>query len=399
MERIQIKYFTDKIDRLTYIGGVSDWIDLRCAEDVELSAGEFRLIPLGVAMKLPKGDEAHIVPRSSTFKNFGIIQTNHMGIIDESYCGGNDQWYFPAYALRDTKIRVNDRICQFRIMEHQPQVVFDEVDELEGQDRGGLGSTGIGAVLGKIRCLLAAVCVVSVLGTAGCGGSQKEREEIRLLGIEQLDGGNYEEAIQSFEQALALSSKVVGEFELDILKYRAEAEYRAGDYQAAAYTYQVLMQVDEEREEYRTRVCRLYIAAGQLDEAVEEYKKLYEAGSEETARILLALGQALTEAGRFDEAMGLYEQAVNGGVASGELYNRMAVCELEAGETDLALQYLEQGVKTGDQSVMGSLYLNQAAAYERKLDFARALEILRQYGAAFGVTPEGEKEIDFLKSR
>jgi len=353
VERIQIKYFTDKIDRLTYIGGVSDWIDLRCAEDVELSAGEFRLIPLGVAMKLPKGYEAHIVPRSSTFKNFGIIQTNHMGIIDESYCGGNDQWYFPAYALRDTKIRVNDRICQFRIMEHQPQVVFDEVDELEGQDRGGLGSTGIGAVLGKVRCLLAAVCVVSVLGTAGCGGSQKEREEIRLLGIEQF----------------------------------------------AAYTYQVLMQADEEREEYRTRVCRLYIAAGQLDEAVEEYKKLYEAGSEETARILLALGQALTEAGRFDEAMGLYEQAVNGGVASGELYNRMAVCELEAGETDLALQYLEQGVKTGDQSVMGSLYLNQAAAYEKKLDFARALTILEQYTAAYGADPEIQKEMDFLKTR
>ena len=250
-ETIEIKYFTDKIEKLTYIDGKSDWIDLRAAEDVSLKQGEFRLIPLGVAMKLPKGYEAHIVPRSSTFKNFGIIQTNHMGIIDESYCGGNDQWYFPAYALRDTKIRVNDRICQFRIMEHQPQVVFDEVDELEGQDRGGLGSTGIGAVLGKVRCLLAAVCVVSVLGTAGCGGSQKEREEIRLLGIEQLDGGNYEEAIQSFEQALALSSKVVGEFELDILKYRAEAEYRAGDYQAAAYTYQVLMQVDEEREEYR----------------------------------------------------------------------------------------------------------------------------------------------------
>ena len=101
METIKIKYFTDKIDRLTYIGGVSDWIDLRCAQDVELRAGEFRLIPLGVAMKLPKGYEAHIVPRSSTFKNFGVIQTNHMGIIDESYCGGGDQWHFPAYALRD----------------------------------------------------------------------------------------------------------------------------------------------------------------------------------------------------------------------------------------------------------------------------------------------------------
>ncbi|MCI8516303.1 MAG: deoxyuridine 5'-triphosphate nucleotidohydrolase [Hungatella sp.] len=143
MEPVQIKYFTDKIDKLCYIGGKSDWIDLRAAEDVELVAGQFRLIPLGVAMKLPKGYEAHIVPRSSTFKNFGIIQTNHMGIIDETYCGDHDQWYFPAYALRDTRISVNDRICQFRIMEHQPAITFEERDALEGEDRGGLGSTGV----------------------------------------------------------------------------------------------------------------------------------------------------------------------------------------------------------------------------------------------------------------
>ncbi len=143
MERIQIKYFTDAIERLEYIDGKSDWIDLRAAEDIELKAGEFRLIPLGVAMKLPRGYEAHIVPRSSTFKNFGIIQTNHCGIVDETYCGDGDQWFFPAYAMRDTKIRVNDRICQFRIMEHQPTVVFEEVEALKGQDRGGFGSTGV----------------------------------------------------------------------------------------------------------------------------------------------------------------------------------------------------------------------------------------------------------------
>ena len=142
MERIRIKYFTDKIDRLCYIDGKSDWIDLRAAEDVEMKAGEYRLIPLGVAMKLPAGYEAHVVPRSSTFKNFGVIQANSMGIIDESYCGGSDQWYFPAYALLDTIIHVNDRICQFRIMEHQPAVVFEQVPELEDPDRGGLGSTG-----------------------------------------------------------------------------------------------------------------------------------------------------------------------------------------------------------------------------------------------------------------
>lgn len=142
MKTITIKYFTDKIEKLTYIDGKSDWIDLRAAEDVALKAGEFKLIPLGVAMKLPQGYEAHVVPRSSTFKNFGIIQTNHCGIIDESYCGDNDQWYFPAYALRDTEIHVNDRICQFRIVENQPQIVFEETDHLNGADRGGFGTTG-----------------------------------------------------------------------------------------------------------------------------------------------------------------------------------------------------------------------------------------------------------------
>jgi dUTP pyrophosphatase len=139
---IQIKYFTDKIDRLCYIDGKSDWIDLRAAETVEMKAGEFKLIPLGVAMKLPMGYEAHVVPRSSTFKNFGIIQTNHCGIIDGSYCGPNDQWFFPAYAIRDTVINVNDRICQFRIMTNQPRLDFYESD-LEGNtNRGGHGSTG-----------------------------------------------------------------------------------------------------------------------------------------------------------------------------------------------------------------------------------------------------------------
>ena len=142
METIKIKYFTDKIDKLTYIDGKSDWVDLRAAENISLKKGEFRLIPLGVAMELPKGYEAHVVPRSSTFKNFGIIQTNHQGGIDGSYCGGNDQWFMPVYALRDTKIHINDRICQFRIMENQPKLLFEEVTHLDHADRGGLGSTG-----------------------------------------------------------------------------------------------------------------------------------------------------------------------------------------------------------------------------------------------------------------
>lgn len=142
MPNIKIKYFSDEMERLCYIDGKSDWIDLRAAKEVTLKAGEFGLVPLGIAMELPKGYEAHIVPRSSTFKNFGVIQTNHMGVVDESYCGDNDQWFFPAYALRDTTIHFGDRICQFRIMEHQPAISFEEVTCLEHEDRGGHGSTG-----------------------------------------------------------------------------------------------------------------------------------------------------------------------------------------------------------------------------------------------------------------
>lgn len=137
---IKIKYHTDipKID-MTPNG---DWVDLRAAEDVEMKAGDFKFISLGVSMKLPEGYEAHIVPRSSTYKNWGIIQANHMGVVDNSYRGDNDIWKFPAIAIRDTRIYKNERICQFRIMEKQPYLDFDDVDHLDDADRGGFGSTG-----------------------------------------------------------------------------------------------------------------------------------------------------------------------------------------------------------------------------------------------------------------
>lgn len=139
--QIKIKYFNDNLEKIKKIE-VGDWIDLRAADTIMLNKDEFSLIPLGVAMELPRGYEAHIVPRSSTFKKFGIMQTNHQGVVDESYCGDNDQWFFPAYALRDTKIELNDRICQFRIVEKMPKVEFVEVKNLGNKNRGGHGSTG-----------------------------------------------------------------------------------------------------------------------------------------------------------------------------------------------------------------------------------------------------------------
>lgn len=140
MEEIKIKYFTD-IEKIAPITK-GDWIDLRAAEDITLRKGDFALIPLGIAMQLPAGYEAIVAPRSSTCKKFGVIQTNSIGVIDETYCGDNDQWMMPVMAVRDTEIKKNDRICQFRIFKHQPSIQFKCVDVLGNRDRNGFGSTG-----------------------------------------------------------------------------------------------------------------------------------------------------------------------------------------------------------------------------------------------------------------
>lgn len=140
METIKIKYLRD-IEKIKPLE-VGDWVDLRAAEDVTMFAGEYKAIPLGVAMELPAGYEALVAPRSSTFKKYGILLANSIGIIDESYKGDNDEWHFLAYAERETIIPKNERICQFRIIEHQPAVSFCEVESLGNADRGGIGSTG-----------------------------------------------------------------------------------------------------------------------------------------------------------------------------------------------------------------------------------------------------------------
>lgn len=142
IKELEIRYENKEIEKLRYIDGKSDWIDLRAAEHVIMKKGDHRLISLGVAIRLPEGWEAHIVPRGSTLRNFGVIQGNHMGIVDVTYCGNEDIWKFSALAIRDTEININDRICQFRIMKNQPKIVFHEVESLDGENRGSFGSTG-----------------------------------------------------------------------------------------------------------------------------------------------------------------------------------------------------------------------------------------------------------------
>ena len=138
--KIKVKYHTDILP--LEMNEKGDWVDLRAAQDMKLWEGCSYRIPLGISVELPDGYEAHIAPRSSTFKNLGIIQTNSVGVIDNSYCGDNDIWMMPVYATRFAEIKKNDRICQFRIMEKQPHLEFETVDHLGNEDRGGFGITG-----------------------------------------------------------------------------------------------------------------------------------------------------------------------------------------------------------------------------------------------------------------
>lgn len=140
--KLKIKYHVKELEKLRYIDGKSDWIDLRVAENVSMKQGEYRLISMGISVEIPKGYEMLIVPRSSAYKNFGILQTNAMGVVDESFCGDNDIIHMPILAMRDTEIHINDRIGQFRLMPHQPEVHFIEVDHLDNEDRGSFGTTG-----------------------------------------------------------------------------------------------------------------------------------------------------------------------------------------------------------------------------------------------------------------
>jgi len=141
MLKIKVKYHKNDIERLSKIS-IGDWIDLRVAEDYQLFKGDYKLLSLGLSMQLPDGYEAHVVSRSSTFKNFGVLQTNSFGVIDNSYNSDSDLWMYPAYATKDIFIPKNTRLCQFRITKNQPSIEFEEVDTLGNEERGGFGSTG-----------------------------------------------------------------------------------------------------------------------------------------------------------------------------------------------------------------------------------------------------------------
>lgn len=141
--KLKVKIIGDTYNLTSMINPKGDWIDLRSRTNLAMTKGDFALIPLGIVMQIPEGYEAIIAPRSSTFKKYGIIQTNSIGVIDESYCGENDEWMLPVYATRNTVIGFGDRICQFRLFKHQPSINFEIGDFKGNVNRGGFGSTGV----------------------------------------------------------------------------------------------------------------------------------------------------------------------------------------------------------------------------------------------------------------
>lgn len=247
-------------------------------------------------------------------------------------------------------------------------------------------------------------CLVLIAGmlASGCGDKGPSKTEYRIEGIEKLESGDYAGAIDSFELAIEKSGGAVGKFQIDVLKYRGEAEYRLNDYEAAAHTYDVLLQLDDKNPEYRYLRCMSYAMAGNLDKALEDYTGQAGDGKERSPladTALLVLGAALEEQGDTGKAMTLYQEAAALGVINSELYNRMGLCKLKEKSYEEALAYFNQGIQAGDETILPSLKFNQAVTYEYQGEFSKALEAFEAYVSAYGSNEEADREIAFLKTR
>lgn len=255
-----------------------------------------------------------------------------------------------------------------------------------------------------------ALFAAAVLCMTGCG-EPKAAKEARTQGIEQMKAGSYAEAIQSFDTALKSADGIVDSFELDILKYRGEAEYNLADYEAAAHTYGILSEVDDGRPEYLYYKAASEALAGDPAAAQEDYaaaSKLDTASHKDNDKAeeaegaglaLSAIGKAYAESGDYDGAMVFFQQAIDGGKGSAEIYNQMGLCLIRAKRYDEAIASFDQGIALGDENWTKELQYNKGAACEYKGDFSEALTIFKAYVSAYGSTPELEKEIAFLESR
>ena len=239
----------------------------------------------------------------------------------------------------------------------------------------------------------------------GCG-EPKAAKEARLQGISQMKEEKYAEAIASFDTALDEAGGVVNEFELDILKYRAEAEYMLADFTASAHTYGILAEVDEGKPEYFYFKTASEAQAGNLETAKEDFNRAatadggtYAADTPGAGLALTSLAAAARDAGDSQGAAEFCRQAIESGVSGPEIYNQMGMSLCDAGQYEEALQYFEEGLSLADTRTAAEIRRNMGALYEKKGDFAKALEVLKECAASGGMTPELEKEIAFLESR
>lgn len=255
----------------------------------------------------------------------------------------------------------------------------------------------------KFKRRAAAVSLVLILAVIPGCGRKESRYSYRDAGIEALNTGNYDEAIEAFDQAIDSSKGMVGKFDKDVLKYKAEAQYLSKDYSAAAETYGILLEVDGERAEYYNMRTVSRAGAGDFKGALEDYEKGGELDPQKQApgrlEALLAAGAAMEEEEETDKAMALYQEALESGTQSARLYNRMGLCEMADEKWDEAMEYFTKGLAAPDSSQVPGLLFNQAVANERKGDFKTALDFMQQYVSAHGPDEEAEREITFLKTR
>lgn len=238
--------------------------------------------------------------------------------------------------------------------------------------------------------------------SAGCG-KKENRYSYRDDGIKALGEGDFEDAIQAFDHAIDSKKGLVGKFDVDVLKYRAEAEYLSGDYEAAVGTYDILIKIDGEKPEYFN--MRSASKAGENDGAgaIKDYNRSRELDPDGTApgqlNALLAAGDSLIKAGSYNDAMTLYEGAAAAGETNPELYNQMGLCKMSLEDWDGALNAFDKGLASPEGSSVPELLFNSAVVYEHKGDFKKALDIMQQYISAHGEDEEAKREIEFLKSR
>lgn len=256
---------------------------------------------------------------------------------------------------------------------------------------------------GKISLFLAAA-VLSLGILSGCGAESKEAKEARMTGIEQLNAGNYQDAIDSFGKALDESDGIVNSFELDVLKYRGEAEYKLADYKAAAQTYGILAEVDGGKAEYLYYKAASEAAAGQAEDAEKDFAAAEEKAKNSAAApgvslAFTALASAARDAGDSELAAQYCNQAIERGVSGPEIYNQLAISEMEAGDYESAMSHYEEALSLADSETALVIRQNIAVLYEKEGDFAKALEQFKECQAAGADTPEVQKEIRFLESR